>query len=92
MTYRTICDVCRDDAVIHVDVNRGSVDGHSFDFCEYHIRGVHLGLKGGWWLDRECSPLPAKERANESEYMCPNCVTPWKCNGPHESAALRSEA
>lgn len=17
------------------------------------------------------------------EYMCPNCVTPWKCNGPH---------
>jgi hypothetical protein len=16
--------------------------------------------------------------------MCPNCVTPWKCNGPHE--------
>jgi hypothetical protein len=18
------------------------------------------------------------------EYMCPNCVTPWKCNGPHE--------
>ena len=17
--------------------------------------------------------------------MCPNCVTPWKCNGPHES-------
>ena len=18
-----------------------------------------------------------------SEYMCPNCITPWKCNGPH---------
>jgi hypothetical protein len=18
-----------------------------------------------------------------NEYMCPNCVTPWKCNGPH---------
>lgn len=17
------------------------------------------------------------------DYMCPNCVTPWKCNGPH---------
>ena len=17
------------------------------------------------------------------EYMCPNCLTPWKCNGPH---------
>lgn len=20
---------------------------------------------------------------NPDEYMCPNCVTPWKCNGPH---------
>jgi hypothetical protein len=19
----------------------------------------------------------------EDEYLCPNCVTPWKCNGPH---------
>jgi len=18
-----------------------------------------------------------------SEYLCPNCLTPWKCNGPH---------
>jgi len=18
-----------------------------------------------------------------NDYMCPNCVTPWKCNGPH---------
>jgi hypothetical protein len=18
-----------------------------------------------------------------TDYMCPNCVTPWKCNGPH---------
>lgn len=20
---------------------------------------------------------------DDPEYMCPNCVTPWKCNGPH---------
>ena len=20
---------------------------------------------------------------NNDEDMCPNCVTPWKCNGPH---------
>lgn len=19
----------------------------------------------------------------DDEYLCPNCVTPWKCNGPH---------
>jgi hypothetical protein len=23
------------------------------------------------------------ETKNEADYMCPNCVTPWKCNGPH---------
>ena len=22
------------------------------------------------------------------EYMCPNCVTPWKCNGPHIQAEI----
>lgn len=21
-------------------------------------------------------------------YMCPNCVTPWKCNGPHLEEAM----
>lgn len=21
---------------------------------------------------------------NDEDKMCPNCVTPWKCNGPHE--------
>ena len=23
------------------------------------------------------------EPQGDPEYMCPNCVTPWKCNGPH---------
>ena len=33
------------------------------------------------------------ERAASSEpEMCPNCVTPWKCNGPHEFPAASSEA
>ena len=33
------------------------------------------------------------ERAASSEpEMCPNCVTPWKCNGPHEFPAATSEA
>ena len=26
--------------------------------------------------------LHVSERAKDE--MCPNCVTPWKCNGPHE--------
>lgn len=20
---------------------------------------------------------------DDDDYMCPNCVTPWRCNGPH---------
>lgn len=31
---------------------------------------------------------------NLDEYMCPNCVTPWKCNGPHildESMSRRQQ-
>jgi hypothetical protein len=26
---------------------------------------------------------PAPVAAPSGEDMCPNCVTPWKCNGPH---------
>jgi len=22
-------------------------------------------------------------RWEDADWMCPNCVTPWKCNGPH---------
>lgn len=33
---------------------------------------------------------------DESDDMCPNCVTPWKCNGPHLSdrtpGAIRERA
>jgi uncharacterized coiled-coil protein SlyX len=26
---------------------------------------------------------PRKESPEECPAICPNCVTPWKCNGPH---------
>lgn len=26
----------------------------------------------------------------DTEYMCPNCVTPWKCNGPHDPQKRQS--
>lgn len=26
---------------------------------------------------------PVEVGPEPDEYMCPNCVTPWKCNGPH---------
>ena len=26
------------------------------------------------------------------EYMCPNCVSPWKCNGPHIESEENNDA
>ena len=28
---------------------------------------------------------------DEADEMCPNCVTPWKCNGPHRSSIESAE-
>lgn len=30
--------------------------------------------------EAKLTPSPGQDF---DEYMCPNCVTPWKCNGPH---------
>lgn len=27
--------------------------------------------------------LADAEPWHEDDYLCPNCCTPWKCNGPH---------
>lgn len=31
------------------------------------------------------SGLREAEGWDEADGMCPNCITPWKCNGPHLS-------
>ena len=32
-----------------------------------------------------------KDDDDYDDYMCPNCVTPWKCNGPHLPNPERNE-
>jgi hypothetical protein len=32
---------------------------------------------------RPADAADSKGVGDGNEYMCPNCVTPWKCNGPH---------
>ena len=32
---------------------------------------------------------PDPQDPEDDDDMCPNCVTPWKCNGPHVSGPLR---
>jgi hypothetical protein len=44
------------------------------------------------WLDKARALLPSADGSrvercafDEADAMCPNCQTPWKCNGPHLS-------
>ena len=49
--------------------------------------GDFLKFKGLGWLSkselRHFELLEVLGSFGEEECMCPNCVTPWKCNGPH---------
>lgn len=55
---------------------------------EWSPSGTFVKLKHeGWRSSSDMSKfvvleILVKPRA-ETEDMCPNCVTPWKCNGPH---------
>jgi len=39
-----------------------------------------------YWIEADV-PIPEAESVIQGEVimMCPNCVTPWKCNGPHDA-------
>ena len=37
---------------------------------------------------RDCISAIRRRGEAVSDYMCPNCVTPWKCNGPHIPEAV----
>jgi uncharacterized protein (DUF2267 family) len=42
-----------------------------------------LGAELHAWLRAHIAAAPAASGGDGD--MCPNCVTPWKCNGPHEA-------
>lgn len=58
----------------------------SGDFVKFEVMG---------WASRrdlsnyEILEVLGKATSLEDE-MCPNCVTPWKCNGPHKLKKCRS--
>lgn len=47
-------------------------------------------LEDGWHGDSQTREIlgsligEARGAPTDDDDMCPNCVTPWKCNGPHE--------
>jgi len=48
------------------------------------------------WLGSFCATvlfllvMYRREPDYDPDYMCPNCVTPWKCNGPHIAEGEKS--
>ena len=67
---------------IEIDVYGGPEEAPAAEPC-YYCGRVHSEA------DPYCVK-PAAEPAPD-EYMCPNCVTPWKCNGPHIDRTLLRE-
>lgn len=47
----------------------------AFQFKMSHYPALGRGQE--WPGDLIAAPF------DEADDMCPNCVTPWKCNGPH---------
>ena len=61
--------------------NRESIlFAHRQDLAEARaeaLRRVEAAVRG-------LPTTPTYDYEDESADMCPNCVTPWKCNGPHD--------
>lgn len=56
-------------------------------YASDYFREKHGVYKDQYRLDNARDRLvmlpQAAIKAAQPEYMCPNCVSPWKCNGPH---------
>lgn len=50
-----------------------------------HCGGWRLWCHDCWMhLDGPVDLAVARDDLLDDDGMCDNCVTPWKCNGPHE--------
>lgn len=56
---------------------------------EWSGSGLFVKLKDAGWMSLKDASLRIVLLevlyAADEDGMCPNCVTPWKCNGPHKS-------
>ena len=54
------------------------------DECQVMCYGLDEKYAAERWNQRRS---PSAEQPGDE--LCPNCLTPWKCNGPHEPAAAK---
>jgi len=63
--------------------------------CADHLRHSGMWIEGGRvvsWSLRAEAPTRTPDTL-DAVMSCPNCLTPWKCNGPHlsdQTAATRA--
>lgn len=57
------------------------------EVIELSPSGNYVKLRGGWVSMADLVShhvlIEVLGKEEDGDYMCPNCVTPWKCNGPH---------
>lgn len=67
---------------LYRSLSGGSVKEDSV--LEWSASGEFVKLKTLGWLSSNDRFRIVPLEVLDFDDMCPNCVTPWKCNGPHE--------
>lgn len=68
---------------------RAALDSWDMGSSRYHtMRAIDTDLRAALSA-HESAPQPTSGTEGQDEDMCPNCVTPWKCNEPHLTEETR---
>ena len=68
---------------------RAALDSWDMGSSRYHtMRAIDADLRAALSA-HESAPQPTSGTEGQDEDMCPNCVTPWKCNEPHLTEETR---
>ena len=65
------------------------VEFYSTTLATHCPHGLDMRLYPRCFLCTPLEPTPGYTGSSQQavvefdEYLCPNCLTPWKCNGPH---------
>jgi len=81
----------RSEAEIKAEALREAADAYEADEARHPVRRAAFAA---WLCARAARVAGTTEAGDErpltlqpgEDEMCPNCLTPWKCNGPHEPA------
>jgi hypothetical protein len=66
-----------------VELSDAKADPHVTE-ATYHLeRAIEIAQEEKAFGSLVAETVGISTDFDEADNMCPNCVTPWKCNGPH---------